>query len=262
MSVLLDLTYRLKTKLKRYLTGQRVGDDFDWDYYTFHYRAELERGSQEHSLILKPDDYRFEDNRLTRKSSCLPLHPNHRLLYETLLQLRPASLMEIGCGGGDHLNNLALLEPAFQLSAIDLSEDQLALARRRHPAMQVPMRQFDVTSKTGVEQLTKVEVAYTQAVIMHIRVPGNYLQALVNLFHIASRKLVLMENWKNHDFMGDMRKLSAQGKLPWPELHFYYRESEELKKPHLMIVSSEPLPQYPKLEDYGQLLGSRPLRKA
>lgn len=113
MSALLDFTYRFKTKLKRYLTGKRVGDDFDWEFYTDHYRAELERGSREHTLILKPGDYQFEGGRLLKKTACLPLHPNHRLLYEMLLQLQPATLMEIGCSGGDHLHNLGLLERPF-----------------------------------------------------------------------------------------------------------------------------------------------------
>lgn len=254
MSALLDFTYRFKTKLKRYLTGKRVGDDFDWEFYTDHYRAELERGSRDYTLILKPGDYQLEGGRLLKKMASLPLHPNHRLLYETLLQLRPDTLMEIGCGGGDHLHNLSLLEPTFQLNAIDLSADQLNLARSRHPDLKVPLRQFDLTTKTGTEQLTKVDVAYSQAVIMHIRVPENYLQALANLFQIANRRLVLMENWRNHEFMADIRSLFAQGKLPWPELHFHYRESEELKRPHLMIVSREPLPQYPVLTDYRVLV--------
>ena len=262
MSNSLSLAYRFKTKLKRYWTGRRAQDDFDWEYYTHHYRAELERGSREHTLILKPGDYHFAEGRLTRKSTCLPLHPNHRLLYETLLQLRPASLMEIGCGGGDHLQNLGLLEPAFQLQAIDLSEGQLDLARQRHPGLKTPLRQFDITSPTGLAQLPKVELVYTQAVLRHIRVQPNYLQALVNCFHLASKQLVLMENWRNHDFLGDMRELFAQGKLPWPNLHFHYRESEELRRPHLMLVSSEPLPQYPKLNDYSLLRGSPRVQNA
>lgn len=36
-------------------------------------------------------------------------------------------------------------------------------------------------------------------------------------------------------------------------MHVHYRESEELRRPHLMVCSSEPL-DYPVLEDYATLL--------
>jgi hypothetical protein len=41
--------------------------------------------------------------------------------------------------------------------------------------------------------------------------------------------------------------------LPWKSIHFHYRESPELKRPHLMVVSASPLVAYPVLADYSVL---------
>lgn len=98
------LKYRIRTKLLRLFgptkPAEFAGDDFDWRAYSAHYAEELTEVEQDHTTRLSPQDYMFTEGRLTQQSSALPLHPNHRLLYETLLQLRPASVLEMGCGGG------------------------------------------------------------------------------------------------------------------------------------------------------------------
>ena len=41
--------------------------------------------------------------------------------------------------------------------------------------------------------------------------------------------------------------------IPWENIYFYYRESEELKKPHLMVVSSIFAGAIFRLSDYSVL---------
>src|SRR5260221_13298041 len=94
-------------------------DDFDWRSYSREYRGGLQAIEREHPLRLRPGDYSFENKSLRSRSAILPLHPNHRLLYETLLQLAPRSVMEIGCGGRDHLRNPGLLPPGMKLPGVD-----------------------------------------------------------------------------------------------------------------------------------------------
>jgi len=62
--------------------------------------GELKAIEKQHTLRLAPGDYLLEAGALRARSAKLPLHPNHRLLYETILQLAPGSVMEVGCGGG------------------------------------------------------------------------------------------------------------------------------------------------------------------
>ena len=93
-------------KKKIYRPG---ADDFDWRWYHLHYQAEVDNIKRDHTQMLSPGDYNFSGGVLSLKSNVLPLHPNHLLLYETILQLNPTSVLEVGCGGGDHLSNLSVL---------------------------------------------------------------------------------------------------------------------------------------------------------
>ena len=248
------LLYTLTRRIKSML-GKKIGDDFDWSTYNMHYRGELQATKNTYTQVLSQGDYTLINDRLTKRNDRVPnLHPNMHLLYETILQLRPASVLELGCGGGDHLHNLNILSPNTRLLGLDLSEEQLAFLRERHPALPAECKQCDCTLPFPSD-MPGVDIAYTQAVIMHMKTGNNHLVALANLFSAATKQVILMENWSCHDFLADINKLLDLKVLQWKKLYFYYRESEELKKPHLMIVSSVPL-KYPTLSDYRILAAS------
>ena len=97
------------------------------------------------------------------------------------------------------------------------------------------------------------DIAFTQAVIMHLKVGNSHLIALSNMFRYATKQLLLMENWTAHDFLDDIKFLFSKNMIPWKNIYFYYRVSIEFNKPHLMIISSVPLKKYPVLTDYSIL---------
>ncbi len=252
MKNLRRLRYWIAKKRKEIISG-KITDDFNWQFYNMRYRDELEDISKIHTLILQSDDYVFKNDSLIKaRNSILPLHPNHRLLYETIIQLGPHSLLELGCGGGDHLHNINVLSPETKLYGYEYSDKQLLLFKERHPDFSGDIKQFDCTLPFPTD-IPKVDIAYTQAVLMHIQTGNGHLVALSNLFRASSRQVILMENWTRHAFMEDISKLFSLRIIPWSEIYFHYRESEELKKPHLMVVSSMPLKEYPVLTDYGVL---------
>lgn len=242
------INYRIRKKIHQF-SGKKITDDFDWDIYNTYYRAELEILSKSHIQILNPGDYKFENDSLLKKNQGFSLHPNHRLLYETIMQLNPDSIMEMGCGAGDHLYNIGVLSPNAKLFGLELSEEQIFFLRERHKNLNAEIKQFDITLPNRYD-FPEVDIAYTQAVIMHIKTGNGHLSALSNLFRVAKKFVILMENWKEHEFMGDILFLYKNKMLPWEKIFFYYRDSEEFKKPHIMIVSAFPLKQYPILEDY------------
>lgn len=234
--------------LGRARPAEYAGDDFDWRAYTSHYADELTEVERDHTTRLSPGGYVFEDGHLTRKSSVKPLHPNHRLLYETLLQLHPARVLEMGCGAGDHLYNLGILAPEIHAAGVDRSAGQIALLKRRSPGLKAAVSAVDITRPLPAS-LARADVAYTQAVLMHIQTGESHLEALANMFQAATRQVVLMENWTRHPFLGDIRRLHARGRIPWETLHSYFRRAPEMgDKPHLMVVSAVPLG-YEALED-------------
>jgi trans-aconitate methyltransferase len=249
--------------IKSYLWHKE--DDFDWRTYSTKYREEMTEVAKEHTLKLSFGDYIFADGSLSRMRGVLPLHPNHRLLYETILQLHPNSAMEIGCGSGDHLCNLMTLSPYITLYGCDRSAAQIKLARRRSPDLSADLRQADITKRDSIRILPKVDLCFTQAVIMHIGshyslfralIPyyrRRHLRALGNMFKLAAKHVVLMENWASHNFLTDIKSLHEMRIPPWTKANFYYRISPEYGCPHLMVVSTESL-NYPTLMDYRTLL--------
>ncbi len=228
-------------------------DDFNWKNYHRIYGKQLSELSEIHTQILSHDDYIFKNNELTLNQNILPLHPNHRLLYETIFQLSPNSVMEIGCGWGDHLYNISLLNPTIELNGIDLSDKQISNLRKRHPDLRADIKQLDITLPYPFSYPI-CDIAFTQAVIMHLKVGNSHLIALSNMFKCATKQLVIMENWTAHNFYEDIQFLFSKGMIPWKNIYYYYRESVELKKTHLIVVSAIPLNNYPILSDYSILL--------
>jgi SAM-dependent methyltransferase len=230
-------------------------DDFNWQSYNYQYQKELRKNQQTDSLKLNPGDYSFENDKLVKIRDIVPLHPNHRLLYETVLLLKPQKAAEIGCGGGDHLFNLNLLMPQIEICGYDLSIEQVSFALERSPNLKEKILEFDITMPFS-SKLAQVDLVYTQAVIMHIKTGNGHLVALSNLFRMACKQVVLMENWTQHPFLEDIQFLFEQGMLAWKQLYFYFRRAPEIQnRPHLMVVSSELLPFEP-LKSYTQLVDS------
>lgn len=225
------------------------GDDYNWEKYNETYRGEIAKISRTYTLQLTEGGFRYIDGVLSVRTGWKPLHPNHRLLYETFMQLNPASIAEIGCGGGDHLRNLSVLLPDARIHGYDRAQQQLNFLRERSPDIRAEVRQMDITMPLP-KDVAAVDVCYTQAVIMHIQAANSHFVALSNLFHIAKKQVLLMENWERHEFLDDIQTLHKKQMLPWEEVHCYFRRAREFgNKPHLLIASCEPLG-YEVLDQY------------
>lgn len=242
--------YRSKALLRR-LAGKRRLDDFYWEDYNVRYRTEVEQNERTQTQQLRGGEYVYDAGVLRKDADILPLHPNFRLLYETILQLEPASVLELGCGGGDHLHNLKLLSPELEVRGIEHDAKQIAYLRERNPDLRAEIRQVDATLPFP-RDVEAVDLAYTQAVLMHLQTGKSHLVALWNLFKSARLHVVLMEHWGRHRFLADIEMLKATKLIDWPEVNTYYRVSEELRRPHILVASRERL-SYPALTDYAVL---------
>lgn len=228
----------------------RLGnDDYDWSRYHVDYRAQLAEIESESLLRLEPGNHSFRDGVLEADPSLPPIHPNHACLYETIGVLAPGSVLEVGCGGGDHLHNLGVLFPDLQRRGIDRSPGQLEFLRERNPHVAALVEVLDVTLPPS-DRLPQADVVYSQAVLMHIQAGNGHLVALANMFRMARHQVVLMENWKRHPFVDDIRRLAGGGMLAWePRLHLRRYDG----RPHLLVASREELDLEP-LERYDQLV--------
>ena len=230
--------------------GRLKKDTFNWTLYNLHYKGELKESSKILTQSLKSGDYQFRNSILTKTNEKMkPLHPNHRFLYETILQLNPSSIFEMGCGNGMHLHNLQILLPSALLSGIDLSNKQIKFLRQSYPDLKAEIKQADATIPFPPDFLPQADLAFTQAVIMHIHTGDLHLIALENLFKMAKKYVLLFESAKNHNFMDDIKFLKESGRIGWDKLFFHYRINEEIKTPASIICSREQL-NYPVLNNY------------
>src|SRR5882724_6603334 len=118
-----------------------LSDDFDWTRYSNLYREELKSIGLTATILPTVGDFEFTgENLIQKNNNILPLHPNHRLLYQLILRLRPESVLEVGCGGGDHLRNLHLFDPKIQLFGVDRSDTQIDILKERHPGMSAKLQ--------------------------------------------------------------------------------------------------------------------------
>lgn len=225
-------------------------DTFNWSYYNLHYRGELKDSAKEFNNYLKPDDYSFSNGELLKiNKDILPLHPNHQLLYETILQLNPASIFELGCGNGMHLYNLGILKPDLKLSGVDLLAEQIKFLRQTFPDLKAEIKQIDATNLFTENFIPKSDLSFSQTVIMHIHTGEAHKIAMANMFNMANKYVVLMEKWKNHNYLDDIREIFEKKQISWEKIYFYYRETNTEPKTFIMICSNSPL-NYPELTNY------------
>ena len=230
--------------------GTLKKDMFNWTLYNLHYKGELKEAKKNYTLTLKTGDYEFNNSKLIKTNKNIkPLHPSHRLLYETIIQLNPQSVFEMGCGTGMHLHNLQTLLPEARICGVDLSYQQLNGLIKAYPEMANNAKQADATARWSKLPFEICDGAFTQAVIMHIHTGDAHLIALENLFKMAKKYVILYESMKNHHFLNDIKKLHSAKRISWDNIFFYYRDNEETNLPSGLICSFVPL-NYLELKDY------------
>jgi len=204
-----------RLKMRIFNTQRELEDDFDWSEYHNHYLHEIKLLEKQFTLKPTLDKFKFEDGKVIKTDeSALSLHPNHELLYQTILALNPASALEVGCGGGDHLNALFTFSPSTKFTGIDRSQNQLDFLKSRHPNLVADLSVLDASGKDT--EFQSFDLVYTQAVLMHISETNfRFHNALENVFRYSNKYVVLMENWTQHDFEGEVASLIKDNKFGW-----------------------------------------------
>jgi len=245
-------TKKIRKKLRG--IGKRIGlvDDFNWSvYYQDEYSQQISQLEKEFTFVLPEGKYSLNNGKILLESGLMPLNDNHRALYEAVYALKPSSVLEIGCGCGDHLANLKKILPQTRLSGSDLSQKQLDFLFSRHPELkyQAQLLVQDITK--AVPELEKSDLVFTQAVLMHIQRYTPYLQALKNIFNLTDKYVVLMENWTRHNFLKDIKMLTKKPYFPWNDIYFYkYDTGRQIA----LILSSQPLNMFEQIKNNKELL--------
>lgn len=225
--------------VSHFLSPRRMlsGDDFNWSKYHLHYRQEISSISRANNLILDHKNFSLVRGKLNllEPNSILP---SHHALYESIALLEATSVLEVGCGGGDHLKNLSTIFPRKTVRGIDLSREQIAFALERHPALDGSLSVLDI-SRDAPPQALQSDLVFSHAVLMHISEKGGrFERALENMFSRANSAVVMVENWQQHDFLSAVRKICASSKK-WSNAQVYFHESSAFLGARAMIVAFE-----------------------
>lgn len=241
----------LNLRLKK-LDNNCQKDTFNWDKYHLHFRGEMVEATKIYSIKLTKDDYKLTNNQLVKVNSNIKdFHPLHVITYETMLQLNPESIFELGCGHGMHLYNMQVLRPELRLAGIDRSAKQIEFLRETFPELRAEINVKDATIPFEESMHAQYDLSFTNAVIMHIHFEDTHKTALANLFNISKKYVILAEKWKNHNIMADIKELQTKKIIKWEQIYFYYKKYRDTDM-CIMICSKEQLP-YLILENYDLL---------
>jgi len=187
-------------------------DDFNWDDYPAHYRAENEFNRRFFTDDLRDVEFLFTNGKLYLLADCKPLNQTHRCVYEAICNLPGIrSIAEIGVGGGRYLANLRLLMGKdVALSGYDRAPLQIKFFEELFPEV------FRETT-TGVMDLTEASIkeesvpdlVYAVTVLMHIQRPDAYRNALSNLLASGRHFVLLLDHWNAHDYFTDLTAYAA-----------------------------------------------------
>ena len=97
------------------------------------------------------------------------------------------------------------------------------MAADRHPELKGKLGLQDITMPYS-SNWPKVDLVYSQAVIMHIHTAVSHLVALSNMFQCAKTHVLLVENTQCHNFVEDIMALHSDGHLPWQNMHLHVFE--------------------------------------
>jgi len=220
------------------------------DEYVQSFRESIKETDLKCSTLLYPGNYRLVDGgRLLTGLIDRQLHPNVRLLLETLYNLNPASVWEVGCAAGINLHNLKLLLPEIELHATEICPGFLELINEIFPDLGASIEIDDASSEDYIPP--EVDIAFSHAVLMHINPEEAFRRALGKMLYSACRQVVLLENWATYNFHEGALSYLNTADCPsrWKKPNFYQIYSPELGRYHLMVISTTPL-NYPLLFNY------------
>ena len=251
----ISIALRLRSGFRSLFRRFRAMDDFDWSDYPSHYRVENAFNRRYFTDDLRDVDFLFHGGRLYLPADCKPLNPTHRCNLEAICNLPGIrSIAEIGVGGGRHLANLrAILGREVKFSGYDLSPGQLRFFAELFPEMfaETATAVMDLV-QTSIPADDRPDVAFASTVLMHIQRPDAYRSALRNLLASGRSYVMLMDNWRSHDYFDDIHDLLKER----PDARLYAYDSganvaiivaydgRTLEAPYFPLTSANQLQKY------------------
>ena len=174
----------------------KTHDDNDWSVYTKDYMYQIIQvlRDSENAFFITPTNVDYYDEGLVFKDK---LHANFKELYQSAYKLGVQSILEVGCGGCYHLQNLRFLLPETEIHGTDISLQQIDFGRWFSTLPKDIDDNLFVMNVAKRIPERKYEFVFTQAVVMH-QSTDNAMKMMENMKKISSRYIFMMENPNHH----------------------------------------------------------------
>ena len=153
-----------------------TGTPTEFDQYAAEYDRALAQGLE---LSGEDKDY-FAEGRAARLAKCLQTEAVH-----------PREVLDFGCGTGQSTPHLLSHLAAERVVGVDISDGQLAVARRDHGSARATFHRLDEYRPAG-----QIDVAFCSGVFHHI--PPDERAAMVDYVFRSLRPGGLFALWENN----------------------------------------------------------------
>lgn len=113
------------------------------------------------------------------------------VVLEQLVRFAPATVVDLGCGGGQVIAEIGARLPAARLHGIDLSAPQIEANRRRLPSVTWHVADLDGRDGAPSEIRDRMDAVVAMEVVEHLDRPADFLAGALRLAAPGRGRLVL-----------------------------------------------------------------------
>ena len=169
-------------------------DEYNWSTYHNAYAAQVAHVLKKRTLSFGHNDFEIIEGEIHMKKGLLPLHPNHKLLYETIIDLSPVDVHEVGCGWGNSLANINLLTGGqVAVYGSEISQEQINALLLKYSWLKKQVALNDIVSHSVKPR----DIVFTTAVLMHLG-DSNLDSAIRNIAASTKQHIIMIENPRRH----------------------------------------------------------------
>jgi 2-polyprenyl-3-methyl-5-hydroxy-6-metoxy-1,4-benzoquinol methylase len=114
-----------------------------------------------------------------------------RTVLSLLRQIAPSTVVDLGCGGGQLLHEVAAATPGARLTGIDISPRQMDLNQARWPEVSWRVANLDAPATFEADQADQFDAVVAMEIIEHLDHPAVFLANARALARPHSGQLVL-----------------------------------------------------------------------
>jgi len=113
--------------------------------------------------------------------------PVRRILANKVLEVKPQTVLEIGCGWGQNLHIINQRNPEIQLYGFDINRAAIEYIRKKIPDATVWIQRIE-----NLDTDRRYDVVFTNAALMYIS-PQDIQKVMENIIKITEKKIILIE---------------------------------------------------------------------